>query len=202
MNVISIDPGYAKDGEGCACAELVDGRLEGAWFLRPEDFHSHHYEEYSPDMVIWERPQHRARDERYASVPPETLIALAVAGASLAGLYAGAYKSEIIEVHPSQWKGSLPKPVQHKALWDRLTSAERAAFDIHITEHGYGVERAVTDAIERGARDRWAKSGASYYPRGFTTHNLLDAVGIGRWYLRSSFGIGASHSGPAGGEWR
>jgi hypothetical protein len=180
MNIIPIDPGYAKKGEGCACAELVDGRLEGAWFLRPGDFRSHHYERHSPDVIIWERPQHRARDTKYSAVPPETLIALAIAGATLAGLYAGAYGAEVIEVHPSTWKGGLPKPVQHKALWDTLTDVERATFG----DAQAAITRAILEAIERGARDRWAKDGASYYPRGFAAHNLLDAVGIGKWYLR------------------
>jgi len=182
MNIIAIDPGYAKKGEGCACAFFTStGRLESVEFRRAENVR------VSPclglyDVIIWERPQHRARDKKFACVPPETLIALAVAGATLAGLYAGAYGAAIVEVHPSEWKGSLPKPVQHKALWDRLTDAERANF---ATGDGRSnIAATIIGAIERGARDRWAKDGASYYPRGFTAHNLLDAVGIGKWYLR------------------
>lgn len=191
MNIISIDPGYAKKGEGCAVATIHAVRgLQFVRFERPEkwdraqSYAQHH--NVTPDVIIWERPQHRARDDKYANVPPETLIGLAVAGATLAGLYAGAYGAAIVEVHPSEWKGSLPKPVQHKALWARLTDAERATFgDAQVA-----ITRAIIDAIERGARDRWAKDGASYYPSKFTAHNLLDAVGIGKWYLRSSFGIG------------
>jgi hypothetical protein len=193
MNIIAIDPGYAKKGEGCACALIQRGALASAWFLRPGDFFGFKHpvpffgEPKWFGAVIWERPQHRARDKKFACVPPETLISLAVAGATLAGLYAGACGAEIVEVHPSEWKGSLPKPVQHKALWDRLTDAERRVFV--AVDGGSRIASTIIDAIERGAHDRWAKDGASYYPRGFTAHNLLDAVGIGKWYLRK---IGAT----------
>jgi len=83
----------------------------------------------------------------------------------------------LIEVTPSAWKGTEPKPQHHARLWEVLTPEERAILG------GMATARAIADAVRKGALSRWGKPGASYYPRSFTTHNLLDAAALGCWHL-------------------
>lgn len=169
---VAIDPGYARKGGGCAVARFVFGTLRGAWFERPHDFRDSNVG--ADDFVIWERPQYEGGTHgRSTKISPEVLIALTEAGASLAGLYAGAAGCPIIAKTPRQWKGSLQKPPHHAALWAVLSEAERALL-------GGAKTGAIIDrACERGALDCWRKHGVEYYPSGFVTHNLLDAVALG-----------------------
>lgn len=169
--LIAIDPGYAAKGEGCAVARFVHGALERVFFARPEsvDF----ADLKGAHLVIWECPQVDARTR--TSTP--AVVQLAAVGGTLAGMFSGVSTCRCTPVSPLEWKGSVPKPIAHARLWRALTQAERAVLG------GNATAMAIARAQEKGALGRWGKPGAAYYPASFTTHNLLDAVGLGFWWL-------------------
>lgn len=167
MNMIAIDPGYGKRSGGCACALFVQGTLEFTWFVRPSDVAPL---ERDIALVVVEQPQ---QDARSWGVPPATLIRLSWDGALVAGLYAGLHGADVKAVTPSQWKGSVPKPVQHGKVWPLLSDSERELLG------GLATGLAIEHATEQGARERWRRRGGEYYPSAFRMHNLLDAVAIG-----------------------
>lgn len=171
MNLIAIDPGYAKAGRGCACAMFVDDALVAVWFDRPTDARCPALARL--DEVVWEIPQVDARTR----VSTPHVVQLAAVGGTLAGLYAGAHGAKVVPVTPSKWKGSLPKPVCHGRIWAKLTLDERAILG------GAATLAKIDEAKRKGALARWAKAGGDYYPASWLTHNLLDAVGIGIWRL-------------------
>lgn len=170
--LVTIDPGYAAKGPGCAVAVFCCGLLSQTYFARPEKVWitplKNVYE------VVWECPQVDSRSR--VSVP--SIVQLAAVGGTLAGMYSGACGgATVVPVSPSAWKGSTPKPVHHLRLWRQLRVVE------HDLLGGVDTEMAIEAACRKGALDRWGKPGASYYPRTWWTHNLLDAVGIGLWRL-------------------
>jgi hypothetical protein len=175
-NLLSIDPGYAKSGKGCACAFFRDGAMHEHWFERPENWTVSKAYAYALQIhtVLWEKPQ---CDGRTYAVGHATMIELTAAGASLAGLYAGAFGAQLVALTPSASKGSVPKPVCHRRLWqDKLTADERLLLG------GDATWRQIDLACEKGALARW-KPGVSYYPGTWLTHNILDAVALGCGYL-------------------
>lgn len=175
-NVIAIDPGYAKDSDGCACAVFRRGVLSTWWFARPDDGPfspasvDFKYLNVSENVVIIERPQ---QDGRSWGVPPEVLMRLSWDGAMLAGLYAGMLDCIVKGPRVSTWKGSVPKPVHHGRLWAVLNDEERELLG------GAATLKVIEAAKQKGALDRWSKSGVLYYPRAFKMHNILDAVALG-----------------------
>jgi hypothetical protein len=174
-SLLAIDPGVAA----CACAAFVDARLAHVWFERPCDAAS--LTEIAFDEIIVERPA--LQGDRTRAARPQDLMALAWEGAMLAGMFAGRDGAAMISRPANDtrdergWKGSEPKPVQHARLWAVLDAAERDVLG------GSKTERIILAARERGALNRWSRPGASYYPRAFVTHNLLDAVALGATYL-------------------
>lgn len=166
-SLVAIDPGFGRRSGGCACALFEGAELVRVWMARPSD-----RVDVACDVIV-EKPQ---QDRRSRGVPPSTLIELAWQGAVLAGRIAGASHA-VHALTPSEWKGSVPKPVHHARLWRCLTERER-----HVLG---GVETwAHIDAARmRGAESRWGQPGASYYPARWTTHNMLDAVALGAHYL-------------------
>lgn len=171
MNILAIDPGYAKAGHGSACAWFVDGRLARVFFMRPESFVADAHARV--DLVIWECPQVDARTR----VSAPAVVRLAAEGGTIAGLFAGAHHAAIEPVAPSVWKGSVPKPIAHGRAWRLLDDGERDVLG------GDATAAAIEAAKRKGALSRWAKPGAAYYPARFITHNLLDAVELGLWRL-------------------
>lgn len=183
--VIAIDPGYASDGEGCACAYFGEnGRVCGTWFMRPREA----YTLFAPlpemsvlghrlahtGVVVVEQPQ---QDGRTYGIPPEVLAKLSWDGALLAGLYAGRACCEVRAYTPSQWKGSLAKAAHHSLMWKVLTEDER------VDLGGDATWRVIDAACERGALARWKPRKDYYYPKDWATHNLLDAVALGLTHL-------------------
>jgi hypothetical protein len=126
-------------------------------------------------VIVVERPEYQG--ERTQSARPQDLIALAWAGARAAAYAAGESTAEIIELTPSKWKGTEPKPIHHARLWAILSAPERAILG------GDATGAAIEAAVERGAMSRWSKPGVAYYARSFKTHNLLDAAALGAHYL-------------------
>lgn len=165
--MIANDPGYAKAGDGCACAWFDHGHLRDAWFERPEQWRA---PRHPCSLMLVEQPQ---QDGRSWSIPPAVLMRLSWDGALLAGLYAGACGARVEAATPNAWKGSIAKPVQHKRIWSVLDADERAVLG------GDATGRAIDTACRKGALDRWGKPGVKYYPTSFKTHNLLDAAAMG-----------------------
>lgn len=174
MTVIAIDPGYAKRGSGCACALFVGRELHATWFTRPG-----RPAPAVPDgtHVVWECPTIRPKED-VSPGKANTLIRLAAEGAALAGRYAGQCGAPVcLAVLPATWKGSTPKPVNHGRIIAELTESELARVG-DVAD----IRARITAAKRAGGLDRWSKAGHVYYGT-WQTHNLLDAVGIGRWYL-------------------
>ena len=172
MSLIAIDPGFTKRGRGCAVAMFEDRHVHRVLFARPETVDRDDLN-HAVDIVAWEIPQIDARTR----VSTPSVVQLAAVGGTLAGMYAAANDARIVAVTPREWKGSIAKPIAHYRLWNHLEDYERALLG------GTDTEREIDRARRRGALDRWAKPGAAYYPASFETHNLLDAVGIGRYVL-------------------
>ncbi len=175
MNTIAIDPGYAADGEGCACSYL--GNEEAGlrwWFARPEGVAVVQLRVHVPswarvDRVIWELPQ---QDQRSRAIPPSVLIALTAAGAQLAGFYAGQTGAALVTITPSASKGSVQKPIAHDRAWGALTWEERESLG------GEATYATIQRAVDAGARERWRRPGVAYYPAKFLLHNILDSVAL------------------------
>lgn len=206
LTTLSIDPGVA--GAGCACALFTGTTLVDAWFERVVRFRKDVPASASPvkcgagvNQVVVERPVFQGA--RSLNARPQDLMALAWEGALLAGAFAGRDACPIYELPPSDvtdkrcplhgkgpapgcavactcergWKGSEQKPIHHGRLWRVLTPSERTVLG------GRATEKHIEAAKEKGALDRWSRPGVSYYPRAFTTHNLLDATAMGKYFL-------------------
>lgn len=177
ISVLAIDPAYSAKGPGCACALFCGGRLSALYYARPS-----RQRPATPDgaVVVWEIPEVRPRED-VSPGKANTLVRLAAEGAALAGMYAAEADGTLIAVTPAQWKGSTPKPAHHKRVLAAL-DADEPALRVIRRACGDDTDARVAAACRAGGLDRWAKPGASYYGR-WTGHNLLDAVGLGLWYL-------------------
>jgi hypothetical protein len=158
-DLLAIDPGV----HDVATAWFEDGILRqvGFWAARkPSPCRAY-------GRAIVEIPQFDRR-------PSPQVIELAVAGAYLAGSAAETCRF----VTPSEWKGSVPKPIHHCQIWTALSEAERACFPQDTNDR-------ILAARMKGARDAWRKDGARYYGKGkgHEVHNLLDAAGLGLFEL-------------------
>lgn len=175
----AIDPGAA--GKGNAVAAFVNDHLMCVGFERIGDARRP-FLGGTPDTVVIERPEYQG--DRTTSARPQDLMALAWSGALLAGAYVGA-GAALVEYTPREWKGSVPKPVHHKRLWEVLAPGERALL-------GGPVTIVIIDAAcRKGGLSKWSRPGASYYPRSFELHNILDAVGLGLFHI-GRFGKGGA----------
>lgn len=169
-SALGIDPGYAKSGEGNACAYVRDGVLRDAWFERyaggPVSAGM-----YGIDLVIAERPAYQGRRTDEAS--PETLMRLSWEGALLAGAYAGAYGARLVSITSDAWKGEEAKAACHSRLWEILSPDER------IILGGMKTEALIRAAVRACALRRWP-AGMHGYPSGKAglVHNKLDAVAM------------------------
>lgn len=176
INILAIDPGYAKGGKGCACAFFRDGILARTWFERHSTWCHSSARAATPGLraVVWEKPQ---ADGRTYAAGPAVMIDLTDAGASLAGLYAGYFGAQLVALTPSASKGNRPKPICHRELWTSvLTDTERALLG------GDATWRQIEKACEKGALSRWNPK-LDWYPRTWLLHNILDALALGCGYL-------------------
>ncbi len=119
--------------------------------------------------VVCEKPQFDSRVSKH-------VIDLAWTGAAVA--YSLAAGGPVTAYTPSQWKGSVQKPVHHHRIWQVLTPAERAVFP-------EGTEARIAEACRKGGLDNWRKSGGEYYgkAKGSEVHNYLDACALGLHHL-------------------
>lgn len=165
----AIDPG----GKACATAAGVEGAL--VWVGSLPSFVSPPKQKASGPVVA---AYYEVPDRQEA--PLADLVKIATAGAQLA-----AWLSR--DVHPvgvQTWKGSMPKPIHHARMWEELSREERRVLG------GPATGRAIDAAAERGAADRWRKSGKLYYRAGELpklasglkiTHDTLDAAALLLW---------------------
>jgi hypothetical protein len=162
----AIDPGNAAAKDRvCYVArfdarELLDvkaltWRDIQAWALEPADRRT----------VAVEKPQ---QDGRSRAVPPKVLIDLAWNGALVA---AALRPSELVTYTPTEWKGSVSKPVHHLRIWAELSEFERKAFPADTEER-----------IRKGA-EATARNAGKLTAYAFEAHNLLDAAGLGLFHL-------------------
>jgi len=176
--IIAIDPGYSATGSGSAVAVFRETLpnvpvLCEVFFDRPEEPRDRVRHDASDAIVVWETPQVDSRSRRST----QSIVKLAAEGGELAGMYAQANSALICRVTPSEWKGSVPKPIAHGRMWARLLPHERDLLG------GDATLDAIDVAKRKGALERWAKEGARYYPRTWHAHNILDAVGIGLYLI-------------------
>jgi hypothetical protein len=167
--IITIDPGV----HACALAYLESSHVQAFDLTNRVDRAA--LATLDVSHVVVERPEYQGLRTQCARV--QDLIALAWSGALLAGTIAGTTGAHLVELAPSKWKGSEPKPVHHARMWAALVASERAVLG------GDATRNAITCAVEKGARERWKRGGAAYYPRAWTMHNVLDAVALGLTYV-------------------
>lgn len=169
--ILAIDPGVRLK---CAWALLgQDGALDAHGFGRYGDCLALTGRKIT-DVVV-EKPEYQGARTLYAR--DQDLIDLSWEGALLAGALAGQHNATLRVLTPTQWKGQVPKPAHHLRLWEKLTLAERMLVGGALTG------QTITAAARKGALDRWKRSGASYYPKSFALHNVLDAVALGKFYV-------------------
>lgn len=161
VTLVAIDPGVHQS----AVAVLVGHSLIWAGMVDSHALPS----AKEADLVVWEKPQ---LDSRSRTVVP-TILELAVSGAMLAARYGCLCRCPVEPVTPTQWKGSIPKPVHHQRLLQGLSEEEVSLLPKDSKEQ-------VQAACVRGAKERWSKPGAVYY-RSWKGHNVLDAVALGKW---------------------
>jgi hypothetical protein len=124
-----------------------------------------------PEPTFWEMPQlypNEIRNSRPAVVIAKAndLIDLAAAGADTARAIAGPYL--VTAKRPREWKGQVPKPIQHARVLRALSPAELA-----LVERAYG--KPGLAAYIKAAAIRVGKNGAlTGYSAEIT--DLLDAV--------------------------
>lgn len=167
--IITIDPGV----HACALAYLENAHVQAYALTNHVDRAA--LATLDVTHVVVERPEYQGLRTQSARV--QDLIALSWAGGLMAGTIAGTTGAHLIELPPSAWKGSEPKPVHHSRVWALLTADERLVLG------GAATHDAIDLAVDKGARERWKKGGAAYYPRAWKMHNVLDAVGMGLFYV-------------------
>lgn len=184
-STLFIDPGDVGQGNACAafeCEFLVDAWFERVFTYGPADLRASPGQGLARwasargafDLVVYERPQ---QDKRSESARPADLMNYTRSGCLLAGAYAGRDGCPILEYTPHDWKGSEPKPINHRRLWGVLTQTERAVLGGDITQD------RIEAACKKGGLNRWGRAGVSYYPRKWDTHNILDAAAIGCFHF-------------------
>lgn len=167
--IITIDPGV----HACAVTYLENSHVQGHALTNVVDRAA--LATLDVTHVVVERPEYQGL--RTQSSRPADLINLAWAGALMAGTIAGCTGAHLVELPPSAWKGSEPKPVNHARMWRELSPYEKDLLG------GTKTGQVILAAVEKGARERWKKGGAAYYPRAWTMHNVLDAAALGLTYV-------------------
>jgi hypothetical protein len=137
-------------------------------------------ETWSANQVVFEVPQGDGR-----GVPVDDLLRVAVNGARTAEALCCVEDRAVSEARPREWKGSTPKAPCHLRAWQALSDTERALLG------GAATAKAIANACNRGAKARWKKHANHHYSNrdlptvdGLKiTHDILDAVALGLWYL-------------------
>ncbi len=163
--LISLDGGNRKANDrACYAAEFRAGELVLLFECTLSQACEGRRLSYRPDAVAVERPAFDGRIMR--GVPPATIIDLAWNVARVA--YTLAAGAPVHEYTPSEWIGTVSKPVLQLRIWRALTPAERKCF--HST-----IESELERCAEHYARTRKVLQHAAF--------NTLDAAGVGLFHL-------------------
>lgn len=80
------------------------------------------------DRIVCERPQYYPPTRGAKRVDPNDLITLALRAGAVVGSVRRLYPCvEVRWVLPATWKGSVPKPIHQRRIWEALTPAEQAS---------------------------------------------------------------------------
>lgn len=167
-----VDPGTTK---GCAVARTHLGHVAGLSMRSGlEVVKAWGYAGISPEPVFWEKPQFypdtvkKATPARIVALAND-LIDLTDAGRAVATYLAGPHPC--VAKRPREWKGQVPKPIQHARVIGRLNAAETALLTL---AYGKKDPTALASYI-RAAAIRVGKTGElTGYSAEIT--DLLDAV--------------------------
>jgi len=184
--LVTIDPGVHRHaiayGEGEALDQVYFETIEG---LAPNAFRPSTY-------VTIENPrigrQTRGKD-------PNDQMDLAVAVGELRGVFrTRGIVAELLT--PSEWKGSVKKPLHHWRVWQTLRLAERQRFAEGAARYGRTKTPADIEAKIKAACLRLKLTGeVSGYS--WQAHNLLDAAGL-FLFKRGRLGRAGQRSGVFG----
>lgn len=164
--LLSIDGGNRKaTGRQCAVAEYHARVLYGLHSLNRAQ--AVKAEELTCDAVAVERPGYLK-----AKVPPRVIADLCWNAAAVAYTIArGApvHEYTVSDGQPTDWIGTVPKPILHRRIWSALTGPERKVFPASTADD---IERAV----EHYAR---TKKILNSYP----AYDWLCATGVGLFHF-------------------
>lgn len=162
--LLSIDGGNRKlNARACAVAEYHRAELYGLHSLNRKQ--AVLVDDLTCDAVAVERPSYDGRIAR--GVPPSTIIDLAWNAAAVA--YTLARGSPVHEYTPTEWIGTVPKPILHSRIWSALTGKERRIFPA-----------STADDIERAA-EHYART--KKVLQSYAAFNYLDAAGVGLFHF-------------------
>jgi len=163
--LLSVDAGNrAKTDRQCAVAEFH--RREVA-FLHSLNRAQAVKAELTTDAVAVERPGYLK-----ANIPPRVIADLCWNGAAVAYTLARGgpvHEYTVNDGKPTDWIGSVPKPILHRRIWSALTGPERRIFPASTADD---IERAV----EHYARTKKVLSS-------YKAFDLLCAAGVGLFHF-------------------
>jgi hypothetical protein len=188
MSLLAIDPGVAP----LAWAHFEAGALTACGFMPREAFAAGNWHDLH--ALVIEKPRIYPKA---SGKDPNDLIDLAGAAYFAEGAIHARGGPRAQYVYPGDWKGQVSKPVHHSRIWSVLALAEQRVFERDAGMLAEDIEAKINRAIDLLARGIRNKDGS---PKEYAwrTHNLLDAVGLGLWYLGRvglggrRFGLGAS----------
>jgi len=136
-------------------AQFAEGKLFAAGTFSGEAFPEVWHRGYAQTLVL-EVPRIYPSGGKG---DPNDIIQLAMRVGEIRGHYVRTASARIVEVFPRTWKGNVPKEIHHARVLAQLGDQERAVLAPHA--------RRVTKTNPHGL-----------------DHNMLDAVGLGLWFLK------------------
>lgn len=143
LHLVAVDPGKHMT----AIAEFRVGKLTRASYLPTDDLQN--YAHKSATLVVVETPVLRTCSPVRKSDQMDLMFAAGQAAAHYKGPH-----TEVVEVQPNSWKGTLPETITTSRIIALLDSNERRVLEISVS----GIP-------------------------GSKRHNVYDAVGIGLFGL-------------------
>ena len=156
MRTPKIDRLTAIDpGAASGFAQFAEHKLFAASTFSGEEFPEIWHRGYAQTLVL-EVPRIYPGNSKG---DPNDIVKLAMRAGEIRGYYARAAAPFVFEVFPRTWKGNVPKEIHHGRVLAALDEQERGVLAPHA--------RRVTKTNPHGL-----------------DHNMLDAVGLGLWFLK------------------